>query len=121
MFAACLCAREVTVTVLATTDMHGKHLSVRLPQRHAAQRGLAKLGTLIQQERKTAPERAVVDCGDTIQGAQLESVYQQYVPPVSCRWAFSSRQRLRQGPDDAGMNYLRYDAWPLAITSSTTG
>src|SRR5687767_13734816 len=79
MLAACLCGREVTVTVLATTDMHGNIYPYDYLTGAPAQRGLAKLGTLIQQERKTAPNALLVDCGDTIQGAQLESVYQQYI------------------------------------------
>ena len=111
MFAACLCAREVTVTVLATTDMHGNIYPYDYLSGTPAQRGLAKLGTLIQQERKTAPNALLVDCGDTIQGAQLESVYQHYVTTGKLPMGISvPASGFDKDPMMLGMNYLRYDA-----------
>jgi 2',3'-cyclic-nucleotide 2'-phosphodiesterase/3'-nucleotidase len=111
MFAACLCAREVTVTVLATTDMHGNIYPYDYLSGTPAQRGLAKLGTLIQQERKSAPNALLVDCGDTIQGAQIESVYQQYVATGRLPMGIQPPAKgFDRDPMMLGMNYLRYDA-----------
>ena len=111
LFAASLGAREVTVTVLATTDMHGNLYPYDYLSGRPAARGFAKIATLIKGERRTAPDALLVDCGDTIQGSQLESVYQHFIesgklptglkPPV---------KPLTVDPMMAAMNLARYDA-----------
>jgi 2',3'-cyclic-nucleotide 2'-phosphodiesterase/3'-nucleotidase len=97
----------VTVTVLATTDLHGNLLPVDYVTGGPAPRGLAKLATLIRAARAENPNTVLIDCGDTIQGSALESVYQQ---------------ALRTGKlpaDESGdpmmkaMNLLGYDAMTL--------
>jgi hypothetical protein len=50
-------AREVTVTVLATTDMHGNIYPYDYLTGQAAARGLAKISTLVKAERKISPAR----------------------------------------------------------------
>jgi 2',3'-cyclic-nucleotide 2'-phosphodiesterase / 3'-nucleotidase len=79
LLAAAGYAHTVTVSVLATTDMHGNLYPIDYFTDRPAARGLAKMATLIQQARAENPNSLLVDCGDTIQGAPLESVYQQYV------------------------------------------
>ena len=69
-------AREVTVRVLATTDLHGNIYPFDYYTGREAPRGLAKIATLIKAERAANPNSLLIDCGDTIQGAPLESVYQ---------------------------------------------
>ena len=111
MLAACLSAHQVTVTVLATTDLHGNMYPYDYLTGKPSPRGLAKIATLIQAERKTAPSALLVDCGDTIQGSPLESVYQRYVAsgalPLNLRF---DRKALQADPMMLGMNHLKYDA-----------
>src|SRR5688572_4655731 len=111
MFAALLPAREVTITVLATTDMHGNIYPYDYLTGKAAARGLAKISTLIKAERSAAPSALLLDCGDTIQGSPLESVYQTFVAtgklPLSLRVAGNP---LSADPMMLAMNHLRYDA-----------
>ncbi|HYI94172.1 MAG TPA: 5'-nucleotidase C-terminal domain-containing protein [Bryobacteraceae bacterium] len=116
MFAAFLQAlllqsREVTVTILATTDMHGNIYPYDYLTSKPAERGIAKLGTLIQTERRTAPSALLLDCGDTIQGSPLESVYQTVVATGKApRNRPFDRSAFAADPMMTAMNYLRYDA-----------
>ncbi len=85
--------REVPVTILYTTDVHG-HI---LPARTAAggeAGGLLRCATRIEQERARAPDALLVDCGDAIQGS-AES------------WRTRGRAMIR------AMEWLKYDAWLL--------
>jgi 2',3'-cyclic-nucleotide 2'-phosphodiesterase/3'-nucleotidase len=114
IFAAYLSARQVTVTVLATTDMHGNIFPYDYLVGKPSPRGLAKMATLIRTERSTAPSALLVDCGDTIQGSPLESVYQNYVSegklPLDLK--FDAR-RFTADPMMLAMNHLKYDAMVL--------
>jgi 2',3'-cyclic-nucleotide 2'-phosphodiesterase/3'-nucleotidase len=111
MFVALLPAREVTLTVLATTDMHGNIFPYDYLTGKSAARGLAKIGTLVKTERKSAPSALLLDCGDTIQGSPLESVYQTFVatgkPPLGLRL---DANVFGADPMMLAMNHLRYDA-----------
>lgn len=111
MFAAGLSAGEVNVTLLATTDMHGNIYPYDYLVGKPADRGLAKIATLVKQERRSAPSALLLDCGDTIQGTPLESVYQQYAStgklPLNLRFA---GQPFTADPMMLAMNHLRYDA-----------
>ncbi len=71
--------QPVTITVLATTDLHGNLYPIDYVTDRPAARGLAKIATLIRQERAQNPNSILIDCGDTIQGSPLESVYQSAV------------------------------------------
>jgi 2',3'-cyclic-nucleotide 2'-phosphodiesterase / 3'-nucleotidase len=66
----------VTVTVLATTDTHGFIYPWDYFTRQPAPRGLAATATLVAGVRRESPHVLLLDCGDTIQGSPLASVYQ---------------------------------------------
>lgn len=59
------------VTLLATTDLHGRILPYDYYADQPAELGLAKLATLVKQARQDAPHLLLLDCGDTIQGTPL--------------------------------------------------
>jgi 2',3'-cyclic-nucleotide 2'-phosphodiesterase / 3'-nucleotidase len=93
-------AQTVHIRVLATTDLHGNLFPYDYYTAKPAPRGLAKIATLIAQERRDHPNTLLVDCGDTIQGSPLETVHQA---------------DIRNGATSAdpmmlAMNALRYDA-----------
>jgi 2',3'-cyclic-nucleotide 2'-phosphodiesterase/3'-nucleotidase len=71
--------RQVTVTLLATTDLHGNIYPTDYFAGEPAERGLARIATLIRGVRAETPNTLLIDCGDTIQGTPLESLYQGYV------------------------------------------
>jgi len=91
----------VTVTLIATTDMHGNLYPYDYFTRKPAARGLAAAATLVEQLRRETPNTLLVDCGDTIQGSPLESVHQAAV-----------RAGTTKAPDPMmlAMNALGYDA-----------
>jgi 2',3'-cyclic-nucleotide 2'-phosphodiesterase/3'-nucleotidase len=96
--------REVKLTVLATTDLHGNLMPYDYFTATEAPRGLAKIATLIRAERSANPNTLLIDCGDTIQGSPLESFYQQHLA------AGNLPQVLTHDPMMLAMNALRYDA-----------
>jgi 2',3'-cyclic-nucleotide 2'-phosphodiesterase/3'-nucleotidase len=107
-------AREARITVLATSDLHGNVLPWDYLSGEPVRRGLASIATIINRERNSAPGALLVDAGDTIQGAPMETVWQTYVRtgklPMNLRW---------DGPPPAidpmmlVMNHLRYDSMTL--------
>src|ERR1039458_9190541 len=74
--ASVLAPQPVTVTILATTDLHGNLVPVDYVTGQPTARGLAKIATLIRQVRAENANTLLIDCGDTIQGTPLEDVYQ---------------------------------------------
>jgi 2',3'-cyclic-nucleotide 2'-phosphodiesterase/3'-nucleotidase len=96
-------AEQVTIQVLATTDIHGHILPWDYNSGRPANQGLAKLATLIAGERKANPNTLLLDCGDTIQGSALVSAYQREAPGG----------QKRPEPMMAVMNALGYDAMVL--------
>lgn len=109
--AALAAAESVSVSVLATTDMHGNIYPVDYATGKPVPRGLAKLATLIREERVRHPNSLLIDCGDTIQGSALEYVYQTYVRsgkgPAGLPIPAAG---LPADPMMAVMNRLGYDA-----------
>src|ERR1035441_7715562 len=111
--ASVLTAQQVTVTILATTDLHGNLVPVDYVTGQTVARGLAKIATLIRQVRAENANTLLIDCGDTIQGTPLEDVYQSIArtgahPP-------GHRPAAMRGGDPMmrAMNLLGYDAMTL--------
>jgi 2',3'-cyclic-nucleotide 2'-phosphodiesterase/3'-nucleotidase len=107
-------AGQVTVTVLATTDLHGNVYPVDYLTGQPAERGLAKIATLIQAVRRENPNTLLIDCGDTIEGSPIESVYQSSVSagrlPLGLTFA---GEPLVHDPMMLAMNALGYRAMTL--------
>jgi 2',3'-cyclic-nucleotide 2'-phosphodiesterase (5'-nucleotidase family) len=61
-------AREAAVTLLHTTDLHGRIVNVVPSGDDSADAGLLRIATRIRTIRAECPEALYVDCGDTIQG-----------------------------------------------------
>ena len=59
------------VTILATTDLHGRVFPINYGTNQPAAEGLARVATRVRAARKEAPDLLLVDCGDTIQGTPL--------------------------------------------------
>jgi 2',3'-cyclic-nucleotide 2'-phosphodiesterase/3'-nucleotidase len=106
-----MAGEHVKLTVLATTDLHGNIFPIDYYTDRPANRGLAKIATLIRAERAANPNTLLIDCGDTIQGTPLESVYQTYLRTghLPLKLAFPG-QPFEHDPMMQAMNALGYDA-----------
>jgi len=104
-------AEEVRISLLATTDLHGNLLPYDYYTARPVDRGLAKIASLIQDARSENPNNVLIDCGDTIQGTALESVYQEYIETghLPLNLSFSG-QPLDRDPMMLAMNDIGYDA-----------
>lgn len=116
LFVAFFCAvltqaKEIRITLLATTDLHGNLLPYDYYTAQPADRGLAKLATLIHSARAENPNNLLIDCGDTIQGTPLESLYQHYLETghLPLKLAFAGPP-LDHDPMMLAMNAIGYDA-----------
>jgi 2',3'-cyclic-nucleotide 2'-phosphodiesterase / 3'-nucleotidase len=103
-------AREVTVRILATTDLHGNIYPYDYYAARSAPRGFAKIATLIATERAANPDSMLIDCGDTIQGAPLEGVYQEFIRIGKFPLGIKPAGRLESDPMMLAMNALGYDS-----------
>lgn len=90
-------AERVQVTILATTDMHGNLMPVDYYTGRPADRGLARVATLVREARKSSPAALLIDCGDTIQGTPLA-------------YYFARKNSRPANPMIMAMNALGYDA-----------
>jgi 2',3'-cyclic-nucleotide 2'-phosphodiesterase/3'-nucleotidase len=99
--APAVAAERVTLTVLATTDTHGNLLPYDYFTKKAAPRGLAAVATLVESVRRETKNTLLVDCGDTIQGSPLASVYE-----------VERREGRTRAPEPMmlAMNAIGYDA-----------
>jgi 2',3'-cyclic-nucleotide 2'-phosphodiesterase / 3'-nucleotidase len=99
--AAAAAPERVSVTVLATTDSHGNILPYDYFTKQKAPRGLAAVATLVAAVRAETRNTLLVDCGDTIQGSPLASVYE-----------IARREGGTRAPEPMmlAMNELGYDA-----------
>jgi len=91
---------RVQVTVLATTDIHGHLMPVDYFTNRPADRGLARVATLIGEARRGAPDALLVDCGDTVQGSPMA-------------YYFARKNSRPPNPTIAAMNALRFDAMTI--------
>jgi 2',3'-cyclic-nucleotide 2'-phosphodiesterase (5'-nucleotidase family) len=105
-----LAAQQVTVTILATTDLHGNLVPVDYATGQPAARGLAKIATLIRQAREENANTLLIDCGDTIQGTPLEDVYQSVARTGADPAGHRPAAKLEGDPMMRAMNLLGYDA-----------
>lgn len=65
---------SVTLTILATTDVHGHIYPYDYLTARARSRGLAQVATLVKHLRASQPNTLLVDCGDAFQGTPLAYV-----------------------------------------------
>lgn len=66
---------SIICKILVTSDIHGHIYPTDYRGHEEVQLGLAKLGTIIKQERSKSPDLILVDNGDLIQGTPLSSYY----------------------------------------------
>ena len=88
--------RQVTLTVLETSDVHGQLMNYDYTADKEVNYGLVKCASVIKRERALDPDLLLLDCGDTIQGNMVSEFRREKVHPVM-----------------TALNYLKYDAWEL--------
>ncbi len=87
----------MSIVLLDTTDIHGRIEPWDYYADKPANLGLAKIATLIKQQRAQAPDALLLDCGDTIQGTPLA-------------YYFAEKDTSKPNPMIAAFNLLHYDA-----------
>ncbi|MBI2956333.1 MAG: 5'-nucleotidase C-terminal domain-containing protein [Acidobacteria bacterium] len=88
---------SVTLTVLATTDVHGHVWPHDYLAGRGAERGLAKVSSYVKSVRARQPHTLLLDCGDTFQGTPLAYLY-------------AEKHTREANPVAAAMNRMGYDA-----------
>ena len=88
---------SATITILQTSDLHSNLLPWDYYAGKVADWGLARVATLIKQERAKDPSLLLLDSGDTIQGTPLGFYYARIDTKVAHPMAVT-------------MNALKYDA-----------
>lgn len=89
-----------TVTVLATSDLHGNLVPWDYSTAKPANQGLAKVATYVNQVRAQNPNVVLVDNGDTIQGTPLSYYYDKI-------------DTKAEYPMAKAMGAMHYDTWTL--------
>ncbi|SNX53513.1 5'-nucleotidase C-terminal domain-containing protein [Thermoanaerobacterium sp. RBIITD] len=89
-----------TVTVLATSDLHGNLVPWDYSSAKSANQGLAKVATYVNQVRSQNPNVVLVDNGDTIQGTPLSYYYDKI-------------DTTTEYPMAKAMGAMKYDTWTL--------
>lgn len=87
-------ARQVDLTILHTTDLHGHVLPTVDYDGRAGVGGLLRCATLIERVRAERPNTLLVDCGDLFQGSAESYLTDGRIMTRALEW-------------------LRYDAWVL--------
>src|ERR1051325_1776785 len=87
-------SREVPITTISTTDLHGTILPATDYEGNTNRGGIARVSTKIAEIRAKTPNALLIDSGDTIQGTAVSYLDKGQVIG-----------RL--------INYLKYDAWTL--------
>ncbi|MCX8095397.1 MAG: 5'-nucleotidase C-terminal domain-containing protein [Caldisericia bacterium] len=88
---------QTKITVLATSDEHGNVYPIDYYTLKSANRGLAKVYTLIKQVKKENPNVVLISNGDNIQGTPLT-------------YYFTKIEKEKTHPMMLVMNYMGYDA-----------
>lgn len=91
---------KVHITLLGTADVHGNIFPVDYYTNQPANRGLAKIATLIKQVRSEQKNVLLLDSGDTIQGTPLA-------------YYFARKDTTKPNPTIAAMNAMGYEAMAL--------
>ncbi|WP_019637443.1 bifunctional metallophosphatase/5'-nucleotidase [Paenibacillus fonticola] len=91
--------KTATCEILVTSDIHGHIYPTDYRTDEERSLGLAKISSLIQQERRQAPDLLLLDNGDMIQGSPLTSYYVKHNKHID-----------GSHPVIAGLNELAYDA-----------
>jgi 2',3'-cyclic-nucleotide 2'-phosphodiesterase / 3'-nucleotidase len=93
-------AERVTLTLLGTTDLHGNLFPIDYFRNQPAERGLAKISTLVRGIRAEQPHVLLLDSGDTIQGTPLA-------------YYFARKEPDPPNPTIAVMNAIGFDAMAI--------
>jgi len=88
---------QISIVLLDTTDVHGRIEPWDYYADKQANLGLAKIATLIKQQRAENPDALLLDCGDLIQGTPLA-------------YYFAEKDTSKPNPMIAAFNLLHYDA-----------
>lgn len=87
----------IKLTILVTSDIHGNVFPINYANNEKKEQGLAKLATVIKEERKKNPGCILIDNGDLIQGTPLTYHYARI-------------DNSKSNPIIKILNYLKYDA-----------
>ncbi len=90
-------AGHVHIVLLGTTDIHGNIMPVDYYANRPANRGLAKIETLVREARSSEPNALLLDSGDIIEGTPLA-------------YYFARKEPSQANPTIAVMNAMGYDA-----------
>ncbi len=90
-------ASRQTITLLSTTDIHGHIEPIDYYSNKPSNFSLAKIATLVKQQRAEAPKALLLDCGDTTQGTPLA-------------YYFAVKDLKPKNPTIAAFNEMHYDA-----------
>jgi 2',3'-cyclic-nucleotide 2'-phosphodiesterase / 3'-nucleotidase len=88
---------EMTIVLLETSDIHGSVLPIRYADNAREESGLAKLASIIRQEREAGGHVIVIDNGDLIQGTPFAYYH-------------ARMEQQEPNPIIACLNALSYDA-----------
>lgn len=97
LFSYVFSADVTTITILGSSDLHGRIYSHDYATDEAdSDTGLAKIATLVKQERAIAPNALLIDCGDTVQDNSADLFNDLPIHPMI-----------------EGLNFLNYDVWVI--------
>src|SRR5713226_7690668 len=85
------------ITILSTTDMHGRVFPIDYYTNKYDNVGITKVATFVKEARKADPDLLLLDSGDTIQGTPLEYFH-------------NKRNDTPPDPMMLAMNALHYDS-----------
>ncbi len=97
LFSYVFAADTTTITILGTSDLHGRIYPYEYAiDSYDDDTGLAKIATLVKQERAIDPDALLIDCGDTVQDNSADLFNDLPIHPMI-----------------EGLNFLNYDVWVI--------